>query len=107
MTRQREEQTRLADAELEVSVADTGPGIPEADLAQIWERFWQGEGRGGKGVGLGLTIAKGLVEAHGGRIWAESKVGVGTTFYFTLPLEQARASNLGQKWPEGLPAQIS
>jgi signal transduction histidine kinase len=53
----------------------------------MWKRFWQAKGGGPSvGVGLGLTIAKGLVEAHGGRIWAESQPQRGTRFYFTLPL---------------------
>ena len=72
--------------ELSVAVSDTGPGIPEEQLAHIWERFWSVKRPHMTGVGLGLFIAKGLVEAHGGRIWAESTVGAGTTFYFTLPL---------------------
>jgi signal transduction histidine kinase len=82
--------------EARFEVADTGPGIPEAQLAHIWERFWQGQSKSESGgIGLGLTIAKGLVDAHGGRIWAESELGVGTTFFFTLPLasgEPAQAS---------------
>jgi PAS domain S-box-containing protein len=72
--------------ELTFVVSDTGPGIPEEQLAHIWERFWSVKKPQMTGVGLGLSIAKGLVEAHGGRIWAESTVGAGTTFYFTLPL---------------------
>jgi signal transduction histidine kinase len=72
--------------ELTFAVADTGPGIPAEQLAHIWERFWSVKRPQMSGVGLGLSIAKGLVEAHGGRIWAESAVGTGTMFYFTLPL---------------------
>jgi signal transduction histidine kinase len=78
-----------------VSIKDTGPGIPEASLRQIFDRYWQG--RGGahreagaqKGRGLGLYIAKGIVEAQGGTIWADSRVGEGSTFHFTLPLAAA------------------
>jgi signal transduction histidine kinase len=66
-------------------VADNGPGIPESELPRVWGRFWQGKKTAHTGVGLGLFIAKGLVEAHGGRIWVESKVNVGTTFFFVLP----------------------
>lgn len=68
------------------SVRDSGPGIPEADLPHVFDRFWSVGKSGVMGTGLGLSIAKGLVEAHGGRIWAESEMGVGSTFVFTLPL---------------------
>ena len=68
-----------------VSVADTGAGIPQAELTAIFERFRRlGETRR-KGLGLGLYIAKWIVEAHGGRIWVESQLGCGSTFYVTLP----------------------
>ncbi len=73
-------------SELSFAVSDTGPGIPEEQLAHVFERFWSVKKPQMTGVGLGLFIAKGLVEAHGGRIWAESTVGGGTSFYFTLPL---------------------
>lgn len=66
------------------SIRDTGPGIPPDQLAQIFGRFWQANPADRRGIGLGLTIAKGIVEAHGGRIWCESRVGEGTTFHFTL-----------------------
>jgi signal transduction histidine kinase len=79
-------------AEAEFEVEDTGPGIPEAQLAHIWERFWQAREQD-HGIGLGLSIARGLVEAHGGRIWVESTVGEGTTFSFTLPLATTEAAS--------------
>jgi len=70
------------------SVADSGPGIAEADLEHIFDRFWQARKPTGLGVGLGLSIAKGLVESHGGRIWARSTPGRGATFSFTIPGER-------------------
>ena len=72
-------------AEVQVSVADDGPGIPEEDLARIFERFWRGTQPRAQGSGLGLTIARELVRAHGGRIWVESEPGKGSIFFFTLP----------------------
>jgi len=72
----------LATAHVQVEVQDDGPGIPPEDLPRVFDRFWKG--RAG-GTGLGLSIARGIVEAHGGRIRAESRVGAGTTFVFTLP----------------------
>ena len=66
------------------SVSDTGPGIPTAQLPLIFGRFWQANPGDRRGIGLGLAIAKGIIEAHGGRIWCESRVGEGTTFHFTL-----------------------
>lgn len=72
--------------EVQVSVKDTGAGMSEADLERIFEPYWQAQRTASLGAGLGLKIAKGIVEAHGGRIWAESALGQGTTFYFTLPV---------------------
>jgi signal transduction histidine kinase len=69
-----------------VSVTDTGPGIPPEHLSKIFDRFWRVPGTQKQGSGLGLSIAKGIVEAHGGTIWAESELGKGTSFFFTLPL---------------------
>jgi len=67
-------------------VADTGEGICPEHLPRLFDRFWQAERGDRKGLGLGLAIAKGIVEAHGGRIWAESTPGQGSTFSFTLPV---------------------
>ena len=67
-----------------VSISDTGPGIPKEQLPKIFDRFWQASENKNLGSGLGLTIAKGIVEAHGGRIWAVSKPGE-TNFYFSIP----------------------
>lgn len=80
----------LAD-EIIVSVSDEGVGIPKADLAKVFERFYRvDKARSRKlgGTGLGLAIAKEVVIAHGGTIWAESKEHKGTTIFFTLPLER-------------------
>jgi signal transduction histidine kinase len=73
------------DAEVRFAVIDTGPGIPAEQLPHIFGRFWQAKTSDRRGIGLGLAIAKGIVEGHNGRIWVESRVGLGSTFYFTLP----------------------
>jgi PAS domain S-box-containing protein len=66
------------------SVADSGPGIAPAQQRQLFERYWRGN-QGARGLGLGLYIAKSIVEAHGGSIWVESTPGAGATFTFTMP----------------------
>jgi signal transduction histidine kinase/CheY-like chemotaxis protein len=66
-------------------VRDTGSGIPSEALPHLFDRFWQLRRRDRRGTGLGLTICKAIVEAHGGRIWAESSPDRGTTMYFTVP----------------------
>jgi chemotaxis family two-component system sensor kinase Cph1 len=73
-------------ARVRFSVTDSGPGIPAPDLPHVFDRYWHVRRRNREGIGLGLSIAKGIVEAHGGEIWAESAVGVGTTFHFTIPV---------------------
>jgi signal transduction histidine kinase len=73
------------------SVADTGPGIPAEKLPHIFDRFWQANHADRRGIGLGLAIAKGIVEAHGEQIWAVSEMGNGSTFLFALPLTQVSA----------------
>jgi two-component system phosphate regulon sensor histidine kinase PhoR len=74
---------------IEFCVQDFGPGIPSEHLSRIFERFYRVEkarSREKGGTGLGLSIARQLVEQHGGRIWADSRLGEGSTFHFTLPV---------------------
>ena len=75
----------LNEDEVQFWVADTGVGIDSEDLPHLFDRFWQARKRERRGTGLGLPIAKGIIEAHGGRIWVESALGRGTTFFFALP----------------------
>ncbi|MEJ2738724.1 MAG: ATP-binding protein, partial [Dehalococcoidia bacterium] len=80
---------RQIDQQVEISVSDTGKGIPEKDLPNIFERFYRvdrSRTRTTGGSGLGLTISKGLIEAHGGKIEVESTTGKGSRFRFTIPL---------------------
>jgi len=78
---------RSIDHQVEVSVADTGPGIPAGNLVTIFEKFQQAKTGGSsiQGTGLGLAIAKQIIARHGGKIWAESRSGQGSTFIFVLP----------------------
>jgi signal transduction histidine kinase len=81
------------DGEAFVDVTDEGIGIPVGDLPQIFERFHRAanvDDRRFAGMGLGLFICKGIVEQHGGRIWVESRVGIGSTFHVVLPIEDGR-----------------
>jgi PAS domain S-box-containing protein len=85
------------DAEVRFAVIDTGPGIPAEQLPHIFGRFWQAKTSDRRGIGLGLAIAKGIVEGHNGRIWVESHVGLGSTFYFTLPAATQNAFRLSSE----------
>jgi len=71
------------------AVIDTGPGIPAEELPHVFDRYYQAQRRNRDGIGLGLSIARGIVEAHGGRIGVESEEGKGCTFFFTLPHGEA------------------
>ena len=76
------------DDRVQICVADNGPGIPEAALARVFERFYRvdkARSREQGGTGLGLSIVKHIVQSHGGKVWAESQVGAGSRFFFTLP----------------------
>jgi signal transduction histidine kinase len=78
-------QVERREGELRLTVTDTGVGIPPHLLERIFERFWQVGVNDRRGLGLGLYISRSIVEAHGGRIWAESADGAGSTFFVTLP----------------------
>ena len=82
-------RTSTGGKEVQVSVSDTGEGIAPEKIKTIFERFSQINRQDRRGIGLGLYIAKMMVEEHPGRIWVESKVGEGSTFHFTLPLRSA------------------
>ena len=81
-------KTRAVDGEVEVSVSDQGVGIPLEELGKIFDKFYRGSQTRQRpgGTGLGLAICQAIILAHGGRIWAESEVGCGSTFYFRLPV---------------------
>jgi PAS domain S-box-containing protein len=72
--------------ELIVSVRDEGPGIPSEELPHVFDRYWQAKTTGKVGHGIGLSIVQALTKAHEGRVWAESTVGEGSTFWFSLPI---------------------
>ena len=81
---------RVREGEVTVSVTDTGDGIPDGDLPHVFTKFYRREQGRPSGSGLGLWISRGLVEAHGGRLEADSVVGAGSEFRFTLPLVARR-----------------
>jgi two-component system sensor histidine kinase KdpD len=84
-------KVRVSQGMMSIQIADRGPGIPEKDLERIFDKFYRvsranGGSSGVRGSGLGLSVCRGLVEAHGGQIWAENRLEGGTLFQFTLPL---------------------
>ena len=85
-------QTGPERKDLQVSVSDTGAGIAPEKIGTIFERFSQINSQDRRGIGLGLYIAKMMVEEHPGRIWVESKLGEGSTFHFTLPVSSGAAA---------------
>src|SRR5439155_4517874 len=80
-------RARSEGREIRVEVEDRGPGVPEGERERLFRPFERGQTRA-PGTGLGLTIARGFVEAHGGRLWLEDAFPSGTRFVFTLPLLQ-------------------
>jgi len=80
------------DREVVVEVADRGPGVPVGEEIRIFDKFYRAKPAREGGVGLGLTICRGIVEAHGGRIWAENRRGGGAVFRFTIPLMERQPS---------------
>lgn len=82
-----EVNVQIKSQELVFSVSDSGPGIDSQSLPYIFDWYWQEKSKKRGGCGLGLSIAKGITEAHHGRIWAENHLEKGCTFYFTLPLQ--------------------
>lgn len=86
-----------------VVVEDTGEGLDKEAERRMFERFWRGErSRSTPGAGLGLAIARGIVELHGGRIWAEARPGGGARVSFTLPAVESRGSRLSTSWGGGV-----
>jgi two-component system, OmpR family, sensor histidine kinase KdpD len=77
------------DQAVTVEVADRGPGVPAGQEEKIFEKFYRGQPRDGRGAGLGLAICRGVVRAHGGRIWAQNLPGGGVAFLFTLPVTES------------------
>lgn len=90
-------QATRSENEIIISVSDTGPGLPPEHLSKVFDRFWQASKTKHLGSGLGLSIAKGIVEGHGGKIWAESQLGKGCRFSFTIPIATAATRPLHQK----------
>jgi signal transduction histidine kinase/CheY-like chemotaxis protein len=89
-----------------VTVADTGVGIPPHELESVFREFHRSEGPGQRGgKGLGLAIARRFVQLHGGTIWAESRLGVGSKFHFTLPLQEKWVSRLAGKLSASVPGE--
>jgi two-component system sensor histidine kinase KdpD len=94
---------RVADHVLEIEVADRGPGIPAGLEERIFEKFQRGAQSGGGGVGLGLPICRGIVEAHGGTIVAANREGGGAVFRIRLPLRESPPSTRPDEPGEGQP----
>jgi len=81
-------EATTAGSDLQIAVQDDGPGIPERDLDRVFDGFCQLQDSDARGLGLGLYISRAIIEVHGGRIWATSRPGAGSTFAFTIPESQ-------------------
>jgi two-component system sensor histidine kinase KdpD len=95
-------RAQMAGADLQIRIEDRGAGIPPEDLKRVFDKFYRIQRRDAtRGVGLGLAISKGIIEAHGGRIWAENRPDGGTTVAFTLPVASpgpAQTANGSGAW---------
>jgi len=95
-------RAQMAGGDLEIRIEDRGAGIPPEDLKRVFDKFYRIQRRDAtRGVGLGLAISKGIIDAHGGRIWAENRPEGGTTVVFTLPLtspDGVRTGNGSGTW---------
>ncbi len=85
--------------EVRFAVSDSGEGIPAEEIPKLFERYWKGKAKRHQGTGLGLSIVKGIVEAHGGKLGAQSELGVGTTISFTLPISRAPVEEVAPAAP--------
>jgi signal transduction histidine kinase len=95
-------------SEVRFSITDSGAGIPADELPHLFARYWQAKKTQSLGTGLGLTICKELVAAHGGRIWAESEIGKGTTIFFTLAvLEKTHVSGFQTQKRVASPSKVN
>jgi signal transduction histidine kinase len=92
-------QATTSGSDLQVAVQDDGPGIPEPDLERVFEGFCQLRDSDARGLGLGLYISRAIIEAHGGRIWATSRPGAGSTFSFTVP--ESLSERASARSPDG------
>ena len=91
-------RVKESENEITLEVIDTGIGIPPDELPRIFDDFFRGKNAGKKGTGLGLSISKRIIEAHGGKLWAESpcpETGKGSKFTFTLPKDGRSGHNRG------------
>ena len=87
---------RIENGDLELTVTDQGPGVPQHERPRLFERYFKGSGEDKTGAGLGLSIAKGIVHAHGGRIWLDESHTDGARFCFSLPLDEHEPVSSGE-----------
>jgi len=90
---------QTSESALTFAVQDSGIGIPKNDMPRLFEKFYRGTNREAlaeRGTGLGLAIVKSIAERHGGKVWAESELGRGSTFYLQIPLVQLKESESSQ-----------
>jgi signal transduction histidine kinase len=79
-----------------ISVKDSGPGIPEKQIPHLFDSFWQASKTSDQGAGIGLSVAKSIIEGHGGSVKVESHMGSGTTFTFSLPRRRPAGLQMGR-----------